>query len=322
MLGVSVNRTQPTTADADEVQVKLMTARHHKKSERVKAHLNACIPFRHTFADVASSDVPDWIILKGRAQHTKGMSQSKSNTSISLLTTPAKKKSRTMKDYILPALSKTEYTAFEADLAMHYYMTGTSFARMEEPHFLEALKKLRPNSKLPSRKDLGGRLLDDADRNVKEKVDGWLGHDRYGCITTDSWSNIKNEAVINYMFVSEDTNLFLESKQTGEFSHTATYLASDLSRVIEGIATGHVAGAIMDNTSANKAAWLILKEGHPELFFQGCVAHGLHLLVKDIFAATKARRGRVVADYPDQYAFEYLLVFTMKCKAIVKFFHN
>jgi hypothetical protein len=185
---------------------------------------------------------------------------------------------------------------------------------------------LRPDTKLPSQKDLGGRLLDDAYRNVKEKVDAWLGHDRYGCITSDllsdSWSNIKNEAVINYMFVSEDTNLFLESKQTGEFSHTATYLASNLSRVIEGIAKGHVAGAIMDNISAIKAAWLILKEGHPELFFQGCVAHGLHLLVKDIFAATKARRGRVVADYPDQYPFEYLLVFTMKCKAIVKFFHN
>jgi hypothetical protein len=122
----------------------LMMVRHHKKSERVKAHLNACIPFRRTFADVASSDVPDWIILQGRAQHTKGMSQSKSNTSISLLTTPAKKKSRTMKDYILPALSKTEYTAFEADLAMHYYMTGTSFARMEEPHFLEAFKNCAP----------------------------------------------------------------------------------------------------------------------------------------------------------------------------------
>lgn len=40
----------------------LMMVKHHKKSERVKAHLNACIPFRRSMADMASSDVPDWVV--------------------------------------------------------------------------------------------------------------------------------------------------------------------------------------------------------------------------------------------------------------------
>ena len=83
-----------------------------------------------------------------------------------------------------------------------------------------------------------------------------------------------------------------------------------------------VAGAIMDNTAANKRAWTLLKEVYPEKFVQGCVAHGLHLLVKDTFAATKTKRNRVVADYPDLYPFEYLLNFTTECKKVVKFFHN
>jgi hypothetical protein len=48
----------------------------------------------------------------------------------------------------------------------------------------------------------------------------------------------------------------------------------------------------------------------------------LHLLVKDIFAATKTKRNHVEAHYPDLYPFEYLLTFTSECKKVVKFFHN
>jgi hypothetical protein len=56
--------------------------------------------------------------------------------------------------------------------------------------------------------------------------------------------------------------------------------------------------------------------------FQGCVAHGLHLLVKDVLAATKVKLGRPVADYPDGYRFEPLLNFAANCKKVVKYFHN
>jgi hypothetical protein len=72
--------------------------------------------------------------------------------------------------------------------------------------------------------------------------------------------------------------------------------------------------------STNRAASNILQTKHPEKFFHGCISHGLHLLVKDIFAATKARRGRDVPDYPEGYSFEYLLEFSQDCKYVVSFF--
>ena len=52
------------------------------------------------------------------------------------------------------------------------------------------------------------------------------------------------------------------------------------------------------------------------------MSHGLHLFVKDIFAASKATRGSSVADYPEGYPLEELLLFVGKCKGLVKFFHN
>jgi regulator of replication initiation timing len=98
-------------------------------------------------------------------------------------------------------------------------------------------------------------------------------------------------------------------------------LAADISRVISST-QGKISGVIMDNTAANKKTWKILKEGYPRMFFQGCVAHGLHLLVKDVFAATKVKMGRAVADYPEGYPFAPLLDFAADCKKVVKYFHN
>jgi hypothetical protein len=124
------------------------------------------------------------------------------------------------------------------------------------------------------------------------------------------------------MLIGGDTSLFLESVSTGEQGHNAQWIANDLSRVIDdAVSKGlKVCGAVTDNTSTNKLAWKHLQAKYPKMFFQGCACHGLHLLIKVVFAATKAKRGRSVADYPDGYPFEYLLGFTKHCKDVVSFF--
>jgi Protein of unknown function (DUF 659) len=115
--------------------------------------------------------------------------------------------------------------------------------------------------------------------------------------------------------------LFLESNYTGDQGHSATFLTPDMSRVIDAT-PGKMAGAIMDNATANKAAWVLLQGRHPHMFFQGCMSHGLHLFVKDIFAATKVTRGRAIAGYPPGYPFAHLIEFFNKYKDVVKFFYN
>ncbi len=61
----------------------------------------------------------------------------------------------------------------------------------------------------------------------------------------------------------------------------------------------------------------------PLRYFQGCCSHGLHLFVKDVFAATKTKKaGQVEATYPDQYPFELMLEFIAYYKDVVKYFHN
>ncbi|KAH6589393.1 hypothetical protein BASA50_010047 [Batrachochytrium salamandrivorans] len=139
------------------------------------------------------------------------------------------------------------------------------------------------------------------------------------CLTSDAWSDIKNKPIVNYMLISDSSTFFLESVSTGEQSHDAKWIAQDVGRMIDSL-VGKVCGAVTDNTTTNQSAWSILKKKYPDSFLQGCASHGLHLLVKDIFAATKTKRGREVADYPDKYPFHYLLEFAQQCKDVVSFF--
>jgi Protein of unknown function (DUF 659) len=169
---------------------------------------------------------------------------------------------------------------------------------------------------------LSTSLLVSCHKDMKTKVDKAL-KDHTVCLISDGWSNIKNDSVINYMGVSPSCSLFLESTQTGEQGHTAQFLADDIVRVITARPGTIFAGAVTDNTSANKAAWKLLRDRFPTCFFQGCCAHGLHLLVKDIFGAVKTKKaGDNVATFPVGYPFEYLQDFVSTVKELVNFMRN
>ena len=210
---------------------------------------------------------------------------------------------------------------------MHFYCTGTSFQRIKDPFLLRVIQVARPGAKLPSRKQLAddseGGLLEECYQKVKCQVDKVLSSDgQYVCVTSDAWPNIANEPVVNYMAVSPTNSLFLESVNTEEQGHDAEWISKDLSRIIDNLGS-NVVGAVTDNTATNKKVWGELEEKYPSCFFHVCVSHGLHLLVKDIFAAKKTESTcGGPAECPNRYPFEELQQFSIDCKDVVAFFHN
>lgn len=283
---------------------------YYKKSERVKSHLLKCKPFFKSMISIDEKDRPAWLISEMPNKKLK----SDSSASMSQLS---------MRAFALPCLKPSEHKKIAYRMAMHYYITGSSFQRIDQHHLAEAFKIARPDIKLPTRAQLAGPLLEQCYLQCSSTLDNTISaSDGMACLVTDGSSNINNESIVNYMLVLEGRQFFLESVATEEQGHTADYIAEDLSRVIDKLIEKGVkiAGAVTDNTAANRRAWRILKEKNPALYFHGCSSHSLHLMVKDIFAATKAMRGRPVADYPEGYPFEYLLHFTQDCKDVVSFF--
>ena len=70
-------------------------------------------------------------------------------------------------------------------------------------------------------------------------------------LTTDAWSNVKNEPVVNYMAVNPENSLFVEMANTERQGHDANWITQDLKGVMESLQY-IVSGAITDNMSAKK----------------------------------------------------------------------
>ena len=110
--------------------------------------------------------------------------------------------------------------------------------RVEDPHLRRAIELARPNAKLPSRKQLADDnkdgLLQECYESVKDDVKKYLsGHSQFICITSDAWSSVLNEPIVNYMAVSPAQSLFLEAVHTEEQSHDVEWIAGDLVRVMD-----------------------------------------------------------------------------------------
>ncbi|KAH6566281.1 hypothetical protein BASA60_009540 [Batrachochytrium salamandrivorans] len=204
---------------------------HRKKSERAISHLLRCNPFLKEMMLLDPINRPDWFnnakANKRKttgARSSAGISQSSSQTGSIL-------------QYTLPKLMKRDLTKIEEALAMHYYLTGTAFSRIEEENLLSAFRICRPDIVLPDRKKLGGALLDSCYAKVKSVVDNHIEEMKLNaCLTSDAWSNIKNEPIVNYMLISDSSTFFLESVSTGEQSHDAKWIAQDMGRIIDSLA--------------------------------------------------------------------------------------
>jgi Protein of unknown function (DUF 659) len=117
---------------------------------------------------------------------------------------------------------------------------------------MAAIKALRTDDNLlPRRKQLSSNLLDSCHEGLQSKVDN-LMNGATVCLITDAWSNVKNDSVINYIAVSPDCSLFLESVSAGQQGHDQKFIANDIARIFRRHQSTIFSGAVTDNTSTNK----------------------------------------------------------------------
>ena len=198
-------------------------------------------------------------------------------------------------------------------LALHYYVSASPFQRVEEQHLRKAFQICRADVQLPSRKDLAGPLLDVVYEEIKLETDKILSDKtKEFTVTTDAWSNVCNQSVIDFVAVNPQCTLFVSAVFPNQKRHTTENLVEWLDNVIKTI-PANTSGATTDNTAANKAMWRTLQKKYPTKFFQGCVCHCLNLLVKDIFRSSS---DEVKGPFDD------LVGFAEDCREIVKYFRN
>ena len=153
--------------------------------------------------------------------------------------------------YILTSMSKNEKEQFQAQIAMQYFTMGTSFHQVEEMHLQAAIKLLHPNNNvMPSCRQCASTLLDKCHQELQNKVNVHMKV-ATSCLTSDVWSNIKNDFILIYMAVSKGYCQFLEFVSTEQQGHDHQFIAGDLGCIICHNTSSMFAGTVTDNTSTN-----------------------------------------------------------------------
>jgi preprotein translocase subunit SecD len=112
---------------------------HHKKGESAMRHLNKyCLPFKKLMSGKDISDRPEWYVGYKKARL--------SSSSLQQVTSTSDKRQASISTFMFPKVDKATKERFQKHFAMHYYVTGTSFQRIEDPNLREAIKVLRPEA--------------------------------------------------------------------------------------------------------------------------------------------------------------------------------
>ncbi|KAF1330148.1 hypothetical protein FI667_g5274, partial [Globisporangium splendens] len=167
-------------------------------------------------------------------------------------------------------------------VATGFYATGIPFRCVEDPNFRTMF-----DFDLPSRHQLAARLLDSIYGREKAHVIEALTGATHLSIVTDRWSNINNESIINFVVTKPHIRpVFWKSISTHDAAHTSVFIARSISNAIDEIESvvgkGAVTSVVTDNTANMKGAWKILQRERQGIVCNGCAAHGMNLLMKDV----------------------------------------
>lgn len=167
---------------------------------------------------------------------------------------------------------------YDATIA-HNAATLPSFHLM-----VEAIGAFGRGLRAPTPYEIGGPFLQKAKKKVE---DGFVGHKEAweinGCsVMTDAWSDKRGRGVMNLVVHSGYGVVFLDSVDCSQVKKDGKYIFELIDRCIEDIGEKNVVQVVTDNAAANLSAAAMLRAKRPKIFWSGCAAHTIDLMLEDV----------------------------------------
>ncbi|XP_073363645.1 uncharacterized protein [Aegilops tauschii subsp. strangulata] len=149
---------------------------------------------------------------------------------------------------------------------------------------LEAVGAFGTDMKGPTPYEMGGPYLQKSKKKVEE---GFAGHKEAwkltGCtVMTDAWTDKRGRGVMTLVVHSAYCVVFVDSVDCSDVRKDGKIIFELVDRCIEEIGEKNVVQVVMDNASVNIAAAAMMKVKLPSLFWNGCAAHTIDLMLEDI----------------------------------------
>jgi hypothetical protein len=149
---------------------------------------------------------------------------------------------------------------------------------------LEAIGAFGRGLRGPSAYEMSGPFL----KRAKQKVlDRFKNHHESwqltGCsVMTYAWTDRKGRGVMNLVVHSAHGVCFLDSVDCSAVKKDGKYVFDLVDRCIQEIGEENVVQVVTDNASVNTAAASLMAAKRPSIFWTGCAAHCLDLMLEDI----------------------------------------
>ena len=165
--------------------------------------------------------------------------------------------------------------------AKFFFKNALPFNIIKDEHLMQLCKTLRPSFVLPSPHQLRTSLLnqeyEDVTRTREEAIEQAVGV----TIVIDGWSNVRKDDIVNIILCTPKP-FFYSSTNTEDNRKTAAYLKTLIDPIIAKYGPSKFNAIVSDNAANMVKFGKEVQLQHTNIFFNGCCAHLLSLLIKDI----------------------------------------
>lgn len=173
----------------------------------------------------------------------------------------------------------------DLQLAKFFFSENIPFIAAEGVQFKKLCEEMRPGYTPPSRKQIGGRLLDTVHEEIVQEIRAKLTEKETIVLTQDGWSSVTNDPIIAHTFNDGKENYLLNIKDTGSNKKTAQFCFELMDEAIQDIQQRFgkdVFGVCTDNEAKMKKLRDLVLLKYPDMIVYGCSAHYANLLEGDI----------------------------------------
>ena len=175
------------------------------------------------------------------------------------------------------------YTQDEAikSLSKFFFKNSLPFNIINDEHFIKFCKTLRPSYVAPIPYLLKTTHLNREYEEVKKMTDDAIDEAFGVTIVINGWSNVRHDDIVNVILCTPKP-YFFKSINTEDNSKTARYLKTLIDPIIDKYGAAKISAIVSDNASNMKKLGQEVNLQHKNIFFSGCCAHLLSLLIKDV----------------------------------------
>jgi hypothetical protein len=168
--------------------------------------------------------------------------------------------------------------------AEFFYNANIPFVVARSASFKKAVKmtsEMRTSYLPPSYHDIRKRLPNETKHKIKAQIAERTKMFISVTLAGDGWSSVNNHPLLNMMCVSPAGEEFLGAIDTSSHMKDVVYIADVIKRYLIEVGPENVVQVCTDNASTMRKVVSIVQQQWPHLYFQGCMAHTLNLLLQD-----------------------------------------